>query len=279
MLCHVIIVAGAVLFLTYGDVTQATGGCGSDWVQLNSACYYVSRTSANWSTAQTYCRENGGTLLSSNYQKEPIQILWNMTRENQQWWVEMQKTSAVTAMWKWLDSASNLSNETTPWDRSESTDGEDTRDCAEMDYSGLLNDVQCNSSLYFVCEKRAASNANGCGGTWHLLSGVCYQYFTHTLSSWDAQKSCQDKGSELLSISSIDEQKGMLSWLRKRSKRWWVGLQRTPLRSNTWKWVDSTVNFSDHVTHDKNGREVLWYRLASVQSWLLQAVNKHSVMV
>ncbi|PVD23740.1 hypothetical protein C0Q70_17013 [Pomacea canaliculata] len=144
MLCHVIIVAGAVLFLTYGDVTQATGGCGSDWVQLNSACYYVSRTSANWSTAQTYCRENGGTLLSSNYQKEPIQILWNMTRENQQWWVEMQKTSAVTAI---------------PWDRSESTDGEDTRDCAEMDYSGLLNDVQCNSSLYFVCEKRAERNA------------------------------------------------------------------------------------------------------------------------
>ncbi|XP_025108877.1 C-type mannose receptor 2-like isoform X2 [Pomacea canaliculata] len=176
-----------------------------------------------------------------------METLWNMTRPHS-WWID-RRTSLSKGVWKWLDSESVFSSQLTPWDRSESTDGEDTRDCAEMDHSGLLNDVQCNSSLRFVCEKPLEKNPNRCDPLeLNYLTAGCYRISTLAMSWWQAQETCYKKGGNLLSISSLDEQTDMLIWLRRKSKRWWVGLKRISPGVNEWSWLDSAVKFSSLVT-------------------------------
>ncbi|XP_025108881.1 C-type mannose receptor 2-like [Pomacea canaliculata] len=157
------------------------------------------------------------------------------------------RISTVRSTWEWVDSTTVFSSLAIPWEENELSPDSD-RDCAEMDYSGLLNDAPCHSLLPYICEKPLMDHSKTCDFMWDLLNGICYVHFTRAMSWSDAQESCQKSGSNLLSINSLDERTWVLRMLKAKSRRWWVGLQRTSPGNDTWKWLDSVTDFSSHVT-------------------------------
>lgn len=129
--------------------------CPKTWVKVHRACYKFMKEYQTWDSATAKCLEEGANLASIGSMAEKMKIMRHLTsiitKPNQdRWWVGLRHNQS-RAVWRWSDGA-ELNGRVTPWSPGEPNNGRGNEFCAEFHISGKLNDVQCSSHKFYICE-------------------------------------------------------------------------------------------------------------------------------
>ncbi|KAG9260033.1 C-type lectin domain family 4 member E-like [Astyanax mexicanus] len=85
---------------------------------------------------------------------------------------------------------------------------------------------------------------NFCFKEWKKNSSSFY-FFSIGLKNWKhARQDCTDRGADLVSINSVEEQEFLID--QKRSMSFWIGLTDAQ-KENDWKWVDEQLLTDEYV--------------------------------
>ncbi|XP_068560723.1 C-type lectin domain family 4 member E-like [Cebidichthys violaceus] len=97
--------------------------------------------------------------------------------------------------------------------------------------TNLTNLIEEMDRLHCWCKQKKT-----CPEGWRMFNRSCYLLSTRS-DSWETgRKDCRDKGTDLVIIDSLEEQKFILSIVTHRS---WIGLSDRD-DEGSWKWVDGT---------------------------------------
>ncbi|XP_006900871.1 PREDICTED: C-type lectin domain family 17, member A [Elephantulus edwardii] len=124
--------------------------CPEGWLPFEGKCYYFSPNTKPWDAARKFCQENYSHLviISSPAEQKFVasahgspRVYWlGLTDKNQE------------GVWKWLDgSPVTLSF----WDPQEPNNLWN-EDCASMNRDGTWNDLACEKTTYWICERKCS---------------------------------------------------------------------------------------------------------------------------
>ncbi|XP_025108871.1 cell wall protein DAN4-like isoform X3 [Pomacea canaliculata] len=224
-------------------VNDSISSCGNGWILIADSCYKFSNQATKWTDAQVSCNADGADLLSLDTTEERLQIIKEIRRINSQatWWVRLRKV-LPDVKWKWLEKPPVSAPAVTQWKKGESNGVLSKEDCVEMDSDGLLSEVPCSSSRYYICVKQSTRGSNledNCETGWFLISKACYSLPTKTMPWSEAQKSCQAVGGNLQSINTLHDLIKIQERVDLKSSPWWVGVRRASA-DGTWERDNGT---------------------------------------
>ncbi|XP_063744061.1 CD209 antigen-like protein E isoform X1 [Eleginops maclovinus] len=129
--------------------------CPAGWMILNSSCYLLSKVVGPWENGKQDCRERGADLVVIDSAAEQI-FMAGFTKTYV--WIGLSDREEE-GTWKWVDgSPLNVTN----WDNNQPDNGAGyygEEDCAHISsYTNSWNDLSCNTSLPWICEKEAMKN-------------------------------------------------------------------------------------------------------------------------
>ncbi|XP_033737458.1 adhesion G protein-coupled receptor L3-like [Pecten maximus] len=129
--------------------------CPKPWVKVHRACYKFVKEYETWDSATAKCLEDGANLASIGSMAEKIKMMRHLTqiirKPNQdRWWVGLRHNES-RSVWRWSDGA-ELNRRVTPWSPGEPNNGRGDEFCAEFQIRGKLNDVQCSTQRFYICE-------------------------------------------------------------------------------------------------------------------------------
>uniref|UniRef100_A0A7N5JU19 C-type lectin domain containing 17A n=1 Tax=Ailuropoda melanoleuca TaxID=9646 RepID=A0A7N5JU19_AILME len=130
------------------DCTRVT--CPEGWLPFEGKCYYFSSTTKSWDEARKSCQENYSHLviISSFAEQNFVSRAHGSPRV---YWLGLNDRERE-GDWKWLDgSPVTLSF----WDPEEPNNIFD-EDCASMNKGGTWNDLSCDKSTYWICERKCS---------------------------------------------------------------------------------------------------------------------------
>ncbi|XP_032739373.1 C-type lectin domain family 17, member A [Lontra canadensis] len=130
------------------DCTRVT--CPEGWVPFEGKCYYFSPTTKSWDEARKFCQENYSHLviISSFAEQNFVAKAHGSPRV---YWLGLNDRNRE-GDWKWLDgSPVTLSF----WDPEEPNNLFD-EDCASMNKGGTWNDLSCDKTTYWICERKCS---------------------------------------------------------------------------------------------------------------------------
>ncbi|KAM6216807.1 C-type lectin domain family 17, member A [Rhynchocyon petersi] len=130
------------------DCSRVT--CPEGWLPFEGKCYYFSPNTKSWDGARKFCQENYSHLviISSPAEQKFVasahgspRVYWlGLTDRNQE------------GNWRWLDgSPITLSF----WDPEEPNNLFE-EDCASMNRGGTWNDLSCDKTTYWICERECS---------------------------------------------------------------------------------------------------------------------------
>uniref|UniRef100_A0A3P9JLB8 C-type lectin domain-containing protein n=1 Tax=Oryzias latipes TaxID=8090 RepID=A0A3P9JLB8_ORYLA len=139
------------------DITNFRGkpGCPAGWIRFGSSCYFFSVESKSWDEARKFCRARGADLVVINTKYEKVLTFLFEFRDQSVWIGLTDKVQEAT--WKWVDG----SPLTLFWGENQPDNGGGSirygdEDCAEIRGTpGSWNDISCETSLRWICEKVA----------------------------------------------------------------------------------------------------------------------------
>ncbi|XP_025718887.1 C-type lectin domain family 17, member A [Callorhinus ursinus] len=130
------------------DCTKVT--CPEGWLLFEGKCYYFSPTTKSWDEARKFCQENYSHLviISSFAEQNFVAKAHGSPRV---YWLGLNDREHE-GDWKWLDgSPVTLSF----WDPEEPNNIYD-EDCASMNKGGTWNDLSCDKTTYWICERKCS---------------------------------------------------------------------------------------------------------------------------
>ncbi|XP_035922433.2 C-type lectin domain family 17, member A isoform X1 [Halichoerus grypus] len=130
------------------DCTKVT--CPEGWLPFEGKCYYFSPTTKSWDEARKFCQENYSHLviISSFAEQNFVAKAHGSPRV---YWLGLNDREHE-GDWKWLDgSPVTLSF----WDPEEPNNIYD-EDCASMNKGGTWNDLSCDKTTYWICERKCS---------------------------------------------------------------------------------------------------------------------------
>ncbi|XP_067944528.1 C-type Lectin CRL-like [Watersipora subatra] len=158
-------VIGSIPFreLPYGDICDvcknrepAAVECTAPYIRNphSNTCIRLVNTYKTWEDANNDCHANGENLATFET-LESCFWLTNVRKTNSDWrkgeiWIG---GKWIDGRWRWAGKTDSLLD-TVPWANGQPDHHVTGEECAgnrESDY--LLNDFQCNSILYYICEK------------------------------------------------------------------------------------------------------------------------------
>uniref|UniRef100_A0A8C0I0H9 C-type lectin domain-containing protein n=1 Tax=Balaenoptera musculus TaxID=9771 RepID=A0A8C0I0H9_BALMU len=122
------------------DCTRVT--CPEGWLPFQGKCYYFSPSTKSWDEARKFCQENYSHLvIISNFAHGSPRVYWlGLNDRNRE------------GDWRWLDgSPITLSF----WDPQEPNNLHN-EDCASMNKGGTWNDLSCDKTTYWICERKCS---------------------------------------------------------------------------------------------------------------------------
>ncbi|GAA6219120.1 CD209 antigen-like protein C isoform X1 [Lates japonicus] len=126
--------------------------CPTGWTNFSSSCYLLSAESGSWDQGREKCRARGADLVVIDSPKEQ-EFLLGFTSGSA--WIGLSDRDEERT-WKWVDKTPlNL----TYWRENQPDNGNGEpqwgeEDCAEIRSDGW-NDLSCDTSLRWICEKMA----------------------------------------------------------------------------------------------------------------------------
>ncbi|XP_045348229.1 C-type lectin domain family 17, member A isoform X1 [Leopardus geoffroyi] len=130
------------------DCTRIT--CPEGWLPFEGKCYYFSPRTKSWDEARKFCQENYSHLviISSFAEQKFVAKAHGSPRI---YWLGLSDRDHE-GDWKWLDgSPVTLSF----WDPEEPNNIND-EDCASMNKGGTWNDLSCDKTTYWICERKCS---------------------------------------------------------------------------------------------------------------------------
>ncbi|KAK0067569.1 secretory phospholipase A2 receptor [Biomphalaria pfeifferi] len=232
------------------DRSLVLGSCLFGWVQRNNYCYKVITTKESWHGARQHC-ESLGANLPSIHSKAENDILISLMKQDSLWglWIGLHDSSKETKF-EWTD---RTLLDFTFWSQNEPNGLTVSEDCVELRLDGDWNDNNCNTIRPYVCVAKLGSTfiptliitteAPRCAEKdWLYHGGFCY-YVSIDQKTWSqSQDVCRNKGAELISLHSEDENNFLLYQLSKRDigdhTLYWLGLNT--LNQSYYKWSDGS---------------------------------------
>ncbi|KAM9730798.1 C-type lectin domain family 17, member A isoform 3-T3 [Dama dama] len=131
------------------DCTRVT--CPEGWLPFQGKCYYFSPSTKTWDEARTFCQENYSHLviISNSDEQDFVAKAHGSPRV---YWLGLNDIN-VEGDWRWLDgSPVTLSF----WDPQEPNNLYNNENCASMNKGGTWNDLSCDKTTYWICERKCS---------------------------------------------------------------------------------------------------------------------------
>ncbi|XP_067093998.1 asialoglycoprotein receptor 1 [Osmerus mordax] len=90
-----------------------------------------------------------------------------------------------------------------------------------------------------------------CRDNWIVFQSSCYQFMEGWKSWYWSQEDCKSKNANLIVIESMDEQEfisNYTSFYYDAYHGYWIGLSKTEMPNQRWKWVDGSNLTTSYVT-------------------------------
>ncbi|XP_039267956.2 macrophage mannose receptor 1-like isoform X2 [Styela clava] len=249
--------------------TPPPADCPDGWEAIGDKCYkiYVKhyrRERKTWSEARDLCISNGGpgnvgqgnlASIHSVQQEETLKKLLPYWVPGTIWIGLSDRNGEGKYTWSDGTTLSYIN-----WAENEPNNKNNNEDCVAFNSHKsppAWNDGNCNTLRSWMCQiNRGAvipdmTNVTtpapiNCGdSSWVYFNGSCY-YFSQRerLTYYDARDSCMEKGGDLVSIHSMNEQDFLHVQIQRQSTmEWWIGLDSNT-RDREFLWTDGTpANF------------------------------------
>ncbi|XP_061178451.1 macrophage mannose receptor 1-like [Saccostrea echinata] len=209
-------------------------GCGP-WKRAEGRCYLFGNGQGySWSDARAKCQKAGADLVKVD---DKNQYAWLKVIEMPGWrgyWTGL-RDAGHEGTWLWQD-GSTCNASYVNW-RHEPNNYASNEDCGQMFGDGVLNDLDCQAHLGYICEYPKPPGKT-CLTNWVGNGNSCY-FFSNASSSdklrWkDVYQRCNDLASDAgvtanyLSIDSQGEKTFVQSQVTLQIKNsgggWWTGL-------------------------------------------------------
>ncbi|XP_013788979.1 macrophage mannose receptor 1-like isoform X2 [Limulus polyphemus] len=217
---------GFVCKKSYGTVTtpvqQTTtistlGFCPSGWYTSGNKCFFFGGDNVadrlTWFKAQTQCKTLEAELVSIHSQDEQDLFAMLLSEHKSSAWLGLQDFTDESQFY-WTD---NSPTDFTAWAPGQPKPSK-MINCVEMMHHNTLmgkwRNVNCEEKLSYFCQKykdktidSPAPEEGLCSNIgWYHFDTSCYKLFVHPkkVASWyDAEKTCQENGGHLVSITHI----------------------------------------------------------------------------
>uniref|UniRef100_A0A8C3W5V9 C-type lectin domain-containing protein n=1 Tax=Catagonus wagneri TaxID=51154 RepID=A0A8C3W5V9_9CETA len=125
--------------------------CPEGWLPFQGKCYYFSPNTKSWDEARQFCQENYSHLVIINNFAEQVSSPFQAHGSPRVYWLGLNDRN-LEGDWRWLDgSPVTLSF----WDPEEPNNLYD-EDCASMNRGGTWNDLSCDKTTYWICERKTS---------------------------------------------------------------------------------------------------------------------------
>lgn len=124
--------------------------CPSDWIELESSCYYFSANVTNWHEARRICQLKGGDLAVPKSDAENRAISDVVRRK----WIYLPYIGLFrNESDKEIYTVQNVKPNFTNWNRAQPDNSEGVEDCVHYQYlSTEWNDIPCRNFYQFICQ-------------------------------------------------------------------------------------------------------------------------------
>ena len=200
----------------------------------NGHKYIVYNSGKTWTEAKQWCEQNGGYLATATTEGE-----WNAIKgilekyKGVNSWLGAENTSGS---WKWLSGESMNYN---VWGKNQPDNNEGVEHYLGTwgKWYGYINGYFWNdyvNSPYdvggFVMEKEIVPTATA------EFNGNKYEYYSDTMSWWQAYRFCEKKGGHLVTINSKEENDFVVGMTTGKNYGVWTG-GKTDSSHEVWYWI------------------------------------------
>ncbi|XP_038070890.1 macrophage mannose receptor 1-like isoform X2 [Patiria miniata] len=126
--------------------------CPSGWLYDDSSCYSFSGGATSWDNARTSCASSNADLVIIDSDREWNFLLnqWRYRYSTERFWIGL-TDSANEGEFLWIHKDSFSLNAST-WESGSPDNAGSNEDCVEFSNYQKLNDADCGTSLYYICE-------------------------------------------------------------------------------------------------------------------------------
>ncbi|XP_077621841.1 C-type lectin domain family 17, member A isoform X2 [Crocuta crocuta] len=130
------------------DCTKIT--CPEGWLPFEGKCYYFSPNTKSWDEARKFCQENYSHLvIISSFAEQ--KFLAKAHGSPRIYWLGLNDKDRE-GDWRWLDG----SPVTLSFWEPEEPNNINNEDCASMNKGGTWNDLSCDKTTYWICERQCS---------------------------------------------------------------------------------------------------------------------------
>ncbi|KAH0628969.1 hypothetical protein JD844_010645 [Phrynosoma platyrhinos] len=143
---------------TIDSFSLAVFPCGSrnkKWEYFDGGCYYFSVQKATWQQAKTQCENQNSHLVVIDNVAE--QNFLESHTKNILYYIGLTDV-AVEGQWRWVD-GTNYEKGFKKWLEGEPNNSGKNEHCAHLNRDGKWNDVPCDRTYFYVCEKTPPSRS------------------------------------------------------------------------------------------------------------------------
>ncbi|KAJ8402327.1 hypothetical protein AAFF_G00368160 [Aldrovandia affinis] len=212
-----------ILVILSGLLSCAFSQCEPGWRPFEDKCYYFSTDLKSWHDALTDCEGKGSSLMSVLDLHERT---WTRTQVGTDiYWIGLNDIAAE-GVWEWTDG-----NVYYPyleyWSSGQPDNWADNEDCGEIlgGTEGKWNDEPCSIRRRFICKRPNPNPPTMCdtANGWQTFGSNCYRLRDGRKSWASARIDCLREGSDLVSITTAEEEQYVTGRLDPSGYDLWTG--------------------------------------------------------
>uniref|UniRef100_A0A8C3HXA7 C-type lectin domain-containing protein n=1 Tax=Chrysemys picta bellii TaxID=8478 RepID=A0A8C3HXA7_CHRPI len=116
-----------------------------DWLLHRGKCYWLSKTSQNWSESRSDCEMKNSQLLVIQNQDEEMVFIQNITEGEHLVWLGVRVTFPE-GKWMWVDGS--------PLNQPQLPGPAESNSCGVIKKNQIRSDI-CNTKFKWICRKEA----------------------------------------------------------------------------------------------------------------------------
>ncbi|KAM9839148.1 macrophage mannose receptor 1 [Aulostomus maculatus] len=227
------------------------GGCAPEWLAFRGKCYKFVEEKKNWQDARTYCKNQGGNLVSITNVHEQAFVTTQILRFKNDLWIGMNDVN-----WEmhfvWTDGKGITY---TNWAKGHpiSSPGRyyfitEVLDCVLIVRSpdkhiGFWKVDDCNAENSFICKRNVDSQivlppTTVSPKTFSKFGNDSYKLVTQKMRWDEARRQCQADDAELASILNPATHAYITLLISKHNESVWIGLNNN-VTGGRFQWVDN----------------------------------------